>query len=164
VERRHGVPDLDRSLKYEIAPAAEITLHSTGRDPDNRGNAGENEPEQHGYAEAIDQPRHHVEALGVGAERVVFEVPTARKALLLPHGGTLFLGEEPGWLRRRRRRQVEIVGVVGVADHGPHHEAARVGDKLLQIGIAIVSRSLELAAERGLGIGAEDREKIAAVV
>ena len=32
------------------------------------------QPEQHRDAEAVDQPRHHVAALIVGAEPVVFEV------------------------------------------------------------------------------------------
>jgi hypothetical protein len=38
---------------------------------------GEDQAEQDGDAEAVDQPRHHVAALVVGAEPVAFEIAAA---------------------------------------------------------------------------------------
>ena len=143
--------------KHEVDPAAEIALHAAGGDADDRGDDGQRQAEQHRDAEAVDQPRHHVAALVVGAEPVVFEVAAALQALLLHHLLALRLGQHPGRLRRRRRRQVEIVGVVGIADRRPDDGAALVRDQLLQIGIAIVGGGLEIAAERGLGIADEGR-------
>ena len=49
--------------------------------------------------------------------------------------------------------------IVGIADQRPHDDAALVRDQLLQIGIAIVGRGLEVAAESGLGI-ADERRKV----
>ena len=157
IERGNRVPDLDEALEAEIDPAAEIALHAAGGDADDRGDDGQAEAEQHRDAEAVDQARHHVAALIVGAEPVVFEVAAALQALLLHHGLALLFGQHPGRLRRRRRRQIEIVGVVGIADQRPDDGAALVRDQLLQIGIAIVGRGLEIAAEGGLGIGDEGR-------
>ena len=107
--------------------------------------------------ETVDQARDHVAALIVGAEPVVFEIAAALEALLLHHLLALRFGQHPGRLRRRRRRQVEIVRVVGIADQRPDDGAALVRDQLLQIGIAIVGGGLEVAAESGLGIADEGR-------
>ena len=126
--------------------------------------SGEDQPEQHRDAEAVDQPRDHVAALVVGAEPVVFEVAAALRPLALDHRLAFLLGQHPGRLRRRRRRQVEIVRVVGIADRRPDHVAALLRDQLLQIGIAIVGRGLEVAAEGRLRIGDERRENRLAVV
>ena len=86
------------------------------------------------------------------------------QTLALDHRLALLLGQHPGRLRGRRRRQIEIVGVVGIADRRPEHVAALLGDQLLQERVAIVGRGLEVAAERGFGIGDEDREIGLAVV
>ena len=128
------------------------------------GDDGQAEAEQHRDAEAVDQARHHVAALIVGAEPVVFEVAAALEALLLDHGLALRLRQHPGRRRRRRRRQIEIVGVVGIADQRPDDAAALVLDQLLQIGIAIVGRGLEVAAEGRLRIGDEGRPVEMAVI
>jgi len=45
--------------------------------------------------------------------------------------------------------------VVGIADQRPDDAAALFRDQLLQIGIAIIRRGLEIPAEGGLGIGDE---------
>jgi hypothetical protein len=70
----------------------------------------------------------------------------------------MMVGQHPGRLRRRRGRQIEVVGVVGIADQRPKDEAALVRDQLLQIGIAIIGGGLEIAAERGLRIADEGRK------
>ena len=133
-------PDLDEALEQEIGPAAEIALHRAGGDADDRGDDGEDETEQHRDAEAVDHAGDDVAALVVGAEPVVFEIAAAVEMLALDHLLALRLGQQPGRRRRRRCRQIEIVGVVGVADRRPQHEAALLGDQLLQIGIAIIGR------------------------
>ena len=51
------------------------------------------------------------------------------------------------------------MGVVGVADRRPQHEAALLGDQLLQIGVAIIGGGFEVAAERGFRIVDHRREK-----
>ena len=135
-----------------------IALHGAGRDPDDGRHQGQGQAEQDRDAEPVDHPRHEIAALVVGAEPVVFEVAAAGELLALDHRLALLLGEHPGRLGRRRRRQIEIVGRVGVADRRPDHVAALLGDQLLQKRIAIVGRGLEIAAERGLRIGDEDRE------
>ena len=150
--------------KPQIDPAAEIALHAAGGDADDRGDDGQRQAEQHRDAEAVDQARDHVAALIVGAEPVVFEVAAALEALLLHHLLALRFGQHPGRLRRRRRRQIEIVGVVGIADQRPDDGAALVRDLLLQIGIAIVGGGLEIAAESGLGIADEGRPIEMAVI
>ncbi len=122
------------------------------------------ETEQHRDAEAVDQPRHHVAALIVGAEPVVFEIAAALQALLLHHRLALRFRQHPGRLRRRRRRQIEIVGGVGIADQRPDDPAALVRDQFLQVGIAIVGRGLEVAAEGRLGIADEGRPVEVAVI
>jgi hypothetical protein len=48
--------------------------------------------------EAVDQARHHVAALIVGAEPVVFEVAAALQALLLDHRLALRFRQHPGRL------------------------------------------------------------------
>ena len=83
IERRHRGPDFDEALEQQIGPAAEIALHRAGDDADDRRDDGQRQPEQHRDAEAVDQPRHHVAALVVGAEPVVFEVAAALEALFL---------------------------------------------------------------------------------
>ena len=150
--------------KQQIDPAAEIALHAAGGDADDRGDDGQRQAEQHRNAEAVDQARDHVAALVVGAEPVVFEVAAALEALLLHHLLALLFRQHPGRLRRRRRRQIEIVGVVGIADQRPDDGAALVRDLLLQIGIAIVGGGFEIAAEGGLGIAEEGRPIETAVI
>src|SRR5262249_58999269 len=49
------------------------------------------------------------------------------------------------------------MSVIGIADRRPDDGTALVRDQLLPIGIAIIGRSLEVAAERGLRIGNEGR-------
>ena len=70
IERRHRRPDVDEALEQEIGPAAEKALHRARRDADDRRDDGQDEPEEHRDAEAVDQPRHDVAALVVGAEPV----------------------------------------------------------------------------------------------
>ena len=147
-----------------IGVAAEIALHRAGGDADNGRYDGQDQPEQNRDAEAVDQPRHHVAALIVGAKPVVFEVAAARQALFLDQRLALLLGQPPRRRRRRRRRQIEIVRVVGVTDQRPEDRAALFLDQLLQIRIAIVRRSLELAAEGGFRIGHDGGEKQPTVV
>ena len=96
-------------------------------------NDGQDQAEQHRDAEAVNEPRQHVAALVVGAEPIVFEVAAAFEALALDHRLALRFGQHPGRRRGRRRRQVEIVRRVGIADRRPDHQAALVGDQLLQI-------------------------------
>ena len=115
-------------------------------------------PNKHRDAEAVDEAGQHIAALIVGAEPVVFEVAAAVEALALHHRLAFRRGEQPSRLRRRRGRQVEIVGGVRVADRRPDHAAAFLGDQLLHKGIAIVRRRFEVAAKRGFRIGEEHRE------
>ena len=164
IERGDRGPDFDEPLEAQVDPAAEIALHAAGGDADDRGEDGERQSEQHRNAEPVDQARDHVAALVVGAEPVVFEVAAALETLLLHHLLALLFGQHPGRLRRRRRRQVEIVGVVGVADRRPDDGAALFGDLLLQIGIAIVGGGFEIAAEGGLGIAEKHRPIEPAVI
>ena len=164
IKRGDRGPDLDEALEQQIDPAAEIALHAAGRDADDRRDDGQRQAEQHRDAEAVDQARDHVAALVVGAEPVVFEVAAALEALLLHHLLALRFRQHPGRLRRRRRRQIEIVGGVGIADQRPDDGAALVRDLLLQIGIAIVGRGLEVAAEGGFGIADEGRPVEMAVI
>ena len=145
-------------MKAEIDPAAEIALNAAGRDADDGRNDGQAKAEQHRDTKAVDQPRHHVAALIVGAEPVVFEVAAALEALLLDHAFAFGLGQHPGRLRRRRSRQIEIVGVVGIADQGPDDGAVLLRDQFLQERIAIVRRGFEVAAKGGLGVGDEGRK------
>ena len=164
IEIGNRIPDFDEPLEAEIDPAAEITLHAAGDDADDRGDQCQAQSEQHRDSEAVDQPRDYVAALIVGTEPVVFEVTAAREAFLLHHATALVLGQEPGRLRRRRRRQVEIVRIVGIADQRPDDGATLFLDQLLQIGIAIVGRGLEIAAEGRLRIGDEGRPVQMAVI
>src|SRR5882724_4021438 len=164
IERGNRVPDFDEALETEIDPAAEIALHPAGGDADDRRNNSQCQAEQNRDAETVDQARHHVAALVVGAEPVIFEVAAAGEMLLLHHFAALLLGQHPGRLRRRRRRQIEIVGVVGIADQRPKDAAALVGDLLLQIGIAVIGRGLEVAAEGSLGIADKGRPVEMAVI
>ena len=73
IELRQRRPDLDEALEHEIDPPAEIALHRAGGDADDRGDARQNEPEQHRETEAVEQPRDDVAALIVGAEPVPFD-------------------------------------------------------------------------------------------
>ncbi|MGY3078967.1 hypothetical protein ACVWZZ_005375 [Bradyrhizobium sp. LM6.10] len=164
IERRDRSPYLDETLEQQVDPAAEIALHRAGRDADDGGDDGQAEAEQHRDAEAVDQPRHHVAALIVGAEPVVFQVAAALETLLLDHRLALRFRQHPGRRRRCRRRQIEIVGVVGVADQRPDDAAAFVPDQLLQIGIAIIGRRFEVAAESGFRIGDDGRPVEAAII
>jgi hypothetical protein len=102
-------------------------------DADHRADQRQRQPEQHGDAEAVDQPRDDVPALVVGAE------PMRRRG-------------------RRRERHAQILADGGVAegDRRPEHPALG-GDRLAHEGIAVVSLGLEIATEGGLGIGAQDR-------
>ena len=158
IQLRHRRPDFDEALEQKINPAAEIALHGAGGDADDRGYDRQNQPEQHRDAEAVDEAGQHIAALIVGAEPIVFEVAAAIEALALHHRFAFRRGEQPGRFRRRRGRQVEIVGGVRVADRRPDHAAALVGDQLLHKGIAIVRRRFEVAAKRGFRIGEEHRE------
>jgi len=108
-------------------------------------------------AKAVNQARDHVAALVVGTEPVVFEVTATLQSLPLHHVLALRLGEHPGRFRRRRRRQVEIVGIVGIADRRPDDGAALVCDQLLQVGIAIIGCGFEIAAKGGLRVTDESR-------
>jgi len=164
IERGDRGPDLNKPLESQVDPAAEISLHTAGGDADDRGENGERQAEQHRNAEPVDQARDHVAALVVGAEPIIFEVTAALEPLLLHHLLALLFCQHPGRLRRRRRRQVEIVGVVRIADRRPDDGAALFGNLLLQIGIAIVGGGFEIAAERGLGIIEDNRPIETAVI
>ena len=122
-------------------------------------NDGQDQAEQHRDAEAVNEPRQHVAALVVGAEPIVFQIAAALEALALDHRLALRFGQHPGRRRGRRRRQVEIVRRVGIADRRPDHEAAFVGDQLLQIRVAIIRGGFKVAAERRFRIS-EDHRKI----
>ena len=128
IELRHAGPDLDEALEQEIGPAAEIALHRAGGDPDQRGEEGEHQPEQHRDAETVDHAGDDVAALVVGAEPVPFELGVAGMKAALDRELAILVAEQPGRLHRKGHRRVLVLGVVGKADRRPQRPAARVRD------------------------------------
>ena len=107
---RQRRPDLDEALEEEIRPAAEIALHRARRYADDGGDRGEREAEEDRNAKAIDQPRHDIAALIVGAEPIPFDIGAAAVRLArLDHARrrrlALLFRQHPGRRRGRRRRQ-----------------------------------------------------------
>ena len=159
IERRDRGPDLDEALEQQIDPAAEIALHRAGQDADDGGDAGEDQAEQHRDAEAVDEARHHVAALVVGAEPVPFDVAAARAAGALGDRLALLVGEHPGRRCRRGHGKVEVVRAVGEADRRPDEPAVLL-DLLGDDRVAVIGLRQE-AAEFLLRIVDEDRDTAA---
>src|SRR5271154_6652398 len=63
IKRWNRGPNLDESLEAEIDPAAEIALHATSGNADDRGDDRETQAEQDRDTESVDQARDHVTAL-----------------------------------------------------------------------------------------------------
>src|SRR6185437_13725432 len=135
-----------------------IALHAAGRDSYDRRENRQAESEQHRYPESVDEPRHDVSALIVGTEPVVLKIAATGEVLPLHHILALRLGEKPGRLRRRGRRQIEVVRIVRIANERPDDGAALRRDQFLQIGIAIIGGRLEISAKCGFGIGHKCRK------
>ncbi len=78
------------------------------------------QPEQHGDAEAVEQPREHVAALVVGAEPVpVADVQSGSASPSSVAGAAVLRRHRPGRRRRRSLRQVIVDRAVGEADRRP---------------------------------------------
>ena len=72
--------------------------------------------QQYGDAKAVNDAGQHVAPLVVRAEPIVFKVAAALEPLAFDDMFALRFGQHPGRRRGRRCRQIEVVGVVGVAD------------------------------------------------
>ncbi len=135
VQLGHRTPDLDEALEGQVRPPPEEPLDRARHQSQHHPGDGERQPEQHAHAKAVEQLREHVAAPVVRSQPVV------------------------GGRRGRVGRLREIVQRVGPVpvDRVERPVAARA-QALLDEGVQVVGRRVEIPAEGGLGVSLEQRE------
>ena len=131
---RQRFPNFDKPLHQNIQPAAEIALHRTGGNTDQRGKKRKQKSKRHGQSQSVQNARQNIPALIIGTE----PVPPRR---------------------RGRRRLVHFhVNRIERKRYRRHQHPAVVFDIFAQIGIAVVRRRRKISAEIQVGIGFKQRK------
>ena len=132
-ELRHGAPDLQEAHSPQIEFSAVVTEEGTHEYPDDEGEEGKGDAEEHGYSKSVDNAGQKIAALVVGSQKV---------------------GQ--GGRTGGRGRQAVVDGAVAEANGGEDHPAFPADEHLGGVGIAPVHRNFQFAAQVLFGEALKD--------